>query len=345
MKKILLITDNAFTYSGREKICSYMGEVYGRENIVDVVSLKGQGDTFYTFPNVREIISLDGVKRKYKRLLELSNRYDYVYVLSMGKLSVFYQLAYFFKTKVKNKNKIYACEHVSIDSLSIGVKVLKYIFLRMYECVVVLTKKDEDRLKSWNINSVVIPNPIFNGCHVKTTRTYNAIAVGRLDKQKNFIELIKIWEMFVSGENVKYKLFIAGEGEEREALTNYIKKNNLSNTVILLGKVDDLESYYLGSDICLMTSLYEGLPLALLEAKSYGLPCIAYDCPTGPREIIENNIDGYVIDMSDKASFVSRISDLFNDNALYYRLSEGTKKVADKFSPEKIEKAWMDLLK
>jgi glycosyltransferase involved in cell wall biosynthesis len=90
----------------------------------------------------------------------------------------------------------------------------------------------------------------------------------------------------------------------RQQLSELIKNYNIEDTVTLLGKVKDIDKYYAQSDMLLMTSRYEGLPLVLLEAKSWSLPVIAYDCPTGPREIIENDIDGFLIPVNNKELFV-----------------------------------------
>lgn len=344
MNKILLITDNAFTYSGREKICDYMASIYGEDNYVDLLSLEGDGVPFYKFHGVKEIFTFQNKKLKYIKMRCMSRNYDYVFVLSMGKLSVFYQMFNLFSVKSKNK-KDYACEHVSLESLGILVKTLKYIFLRRYSKVITLTQTDCDKLNSWGIKSQVIENPIFPKKHNSKGRTYSAIAVGRLSKQKNFLELIDIWRLFILKSGEKYKLYIAGEGEDRVKIESYIKEHNLGDNIKLLGKVDDIERYYESVDICLMTSLYEGLPLALLEAKSYGLPCIAYDCPTGPREIINHNIDGYIVKLHDKSTFVSYLQVLFTENELYSRFTMATKTTVNKFSPVKIKKKWNDLLK
>lgn len=74
-----------------------------------------------------------------------------------------------------------------------------------------------------------------------------------------------------------------------------------------------------------MTSIYEGLPLVLLEAKAWGVPVIAYDCPTGPREIIENGKDGFLIESGDHLGYIQKLNELANDDELYYSFSRNTK--------------------
>jgi len=347
MKNILLITDNAYTYSGREKICSYMCGIYSDSYNVDLISLNGQGDLFYEFNGVRNVITLEGKKNKYQECVKLSQKYDSVFVLSMGKLTVYFSFYLLLRKLICRKKKkpvdYIACEHVSYKSMGFLVKILKILFLRIYSNVVVLTESDKNTYKKKGINSLVIENPIFykNILNKKINKKY--LAVGRLDDQKNFIELLNIWNIFIVGKD-DYVLNIAGEGPLRSSLEEYIEANNLQNSVHLLGKVNNIDKYYLEADVCLMTSKYEGLPLALLEAKSFSVPCIAYDCATGPAEIIEDHIDGFIVEYGNQAQFIKKMESLRDEN-LYQKFSISTSETSKKFSPLIIKNKWLSLIR
>ncbi|QLO36246.1 glycosyltransferase [Klebsiella sp. RHBSTW-00484] len=344
MSKILLITDNAYTYTGREKICDFMVSSFsGKNNVVDVFSCKGSGEPFYAYSGVNCIKSFENSKWPLLDIVNSINEssYDYIFVVSMGKLSVFFALLSF-RIKKVNLKKI-SCEHISLDSLKWYVRVLKRIMLKKYDKVIVLTERDKNVLVEWGIKADVIENPIDYKNFFRKKRCYKAVAIGRLNKQKNFCELIKIWGLFIK-ENPQWTLNILGDGEEMESLSSEIKKRELEGCIFLRGRVSNVHDYYMDSDICLMTSVYEGLPMALLEAKSYSLPAVAYDCPTGPKEIIEDGIDGFVVQLHNQSEFVYKMNTLANDDELFYSFSSATLKTALRFDSANINKKWCALI-
>nr|WP_277755697.1 glycosyltransferase [Rosenbergiella metrosideri] len=220
---------------------------------------------------------------------------------------------------------------------------LKIRALKKYDKVVVLTNEDKKNLKGLNVNAIKIVNPIYYKSLVKGKFNKKVIAVGRLESQKNFLELIEIWNTFIK-KNPGWSLDIAGEGEQRDIIQDRIENYKLENSVTLLGKVDNIEYFYKRSDFCVMTSHYEGLPLSLLEAKAHSLPCVSYDCPTGPSDIINDGIDGFLIKLGDKTSFVEKMNLLSNDQKLFNKFSENTKFTAKKFEFSAIESLWLKLI-
>lgn len=343
MAKILIVTDDAYTYSGREKVCSNMAKIYGENNHVDIFSLDKGGEPFHDFSPIENIINASSRANASNELYELikENSYSHVFVASMGKLSIFLLPLVF---RLRNV-KFIACEHVSFSSLGIAVKILKIIALRFYNKVVLLTEYDKKIYAKFKIDSVVIENQLQHCGYYKTTRTYKALAIGRLSKQKNFSQLIDIWYKFKKQDKKNWQLYIAGEGEQKELLENKINKYGLGDNVILLGKVKDMVSLYNKSDVCLMTSKYEGLPLALLEAKGNSLPCIAFDCKTGPSEIIDNNIDGYLVDEGDESGFIGALDYLSNNDNIYFSMSKSTLKTSERFLIDSISDKWNDIIR
>lgn len=344
LKKIAFVINNAYSYAGTENICNFMTECYGEHNIT-IYSVSGEGETFYPYKSVKEIISYDGYKNPVKKIVDHINKnnYNYVFVISMGKLSVLYSFWNLFFRKNNPDCKHFACEHVALHSFNFIVRCLKFIFLRFYDKVIVLTDKDNITFENWGIKSLKILNPISFKNFYRQNRTYQALAVGRLDYQKGFDLLLDIWRNF-SATNKNWKLFIAGDGELRQHLGEMIKTFNIGNSVTLLGKVNDIDKYYSQSDMLLMTSRYEGLPLALLEAKSWSLPVIAYDCPTGPREIIEDEKDGFLIPLNDKESFIDKMNLLATNDECFYKLSLNAKITSSKFDSREIKNQWLSLI-
>ncbi|MDE5567203.1 MAG: glycosyltransferase family 4 protein [Muribaculaceae bacterium] len=161
-----------------------------------------------------------------------------------------------------------------------------------YDKFIVLTEEDK---RLWgNLNNIeVIPNFIKKlpgkSAELKNKRV---LSVGRADYQKGFDMLIDAWEI-VSKERPDWKLTIVGGGD-KTYLENQIKNLNLTNTVELLPPNPKIEEEYLKSSIYVLSSRYEGLPLVLIEAMSYGLPIVAFGCQCGPKDILKASFSSIV---------------------------------------------------
>lgn len=345
--KIALCIENAFSYAGTENICSFMCGIYSENNIVDILSLKGSGETFYPYPGARNVYSVTNSNLSRRDLLKKieSERYDFVFIIGMGRLSVeFAILARIFLGKSTRKiTKFIACEHVSFQSFSRIKKIIKVISLQFYDKVVVLTERDKINLSQHHNQVVKIPNPVFYKNYKPNNNSRIAIAVGRLNQQKGFDRLIKIWREF-SSKNSEWKLFLIGSGELEQELkrqaTDLIEKGKLTFT----GKRNHLDAFYKTAAILLMTSHYEGLPLVLLEAKSWSLPAIAYDCPTGPSEIICDGVDGFLIPNDDQEKFIERLNMIVESPDILHQLRDNISTTHRKFDPEQIKTLWMQLI-
>ena len=115
-------------------------------------------------------------------------------------------------------------------------------------------------------------------------RTKTVLAVGRLHEQKGFDMLLKAWKA-VEEEHPDWTLRMVGEGPKRAELEAQIKEMGLSH-VVLAGRSADMAKEYASASLFVLSSRYEGLPLALIEAMWCGVPCIAFDCPQGPAELL-----------------------------------------------------------
>ena len=164
--------------------------------------------------------------------------------------------------------------------------------------------------------SVVIPNPI-NAFYVENGKTeYNAashkiVAAGRLAKQKNYKMMIDAVK-FVSEEYGDVSLKIYGIGELEEKLNAYIREQGLEDVVRLMGRSNELYNVYKDVDLYVMSSDYEGMPNALAEAMAIGLPCISTDCKTGPRDLINDGENGYLVPCDDAEALAQKIKAIFS---------------------------------
>ncbi len=319
-------------------------ECLGETHDVTIYSLEGSGKTFYPFAHVKSIVSFEGHSNPIKSIVKRIHEYDVdsVFLISMGRLSVMFAFWSLLSGKKKRFNA-YACEHIAINSFSKSIKLLKYLLLRYYDQVIVLTDKEHQVFSRWRIPSKQIPNPVVYKAFERNSRSHQALAVGRLDHQKGGDLLLDIWRDFVQ-THPEWTLVIAGDGELRQPLEDQAAALGITSSVNFVGRVSNINDYYRDSDMALMTSRYEGLPLVLLEAQSWSLPVVAYDCPTGPQEIINEGEDGFLLPMNDNATFLARMDRLASDDALFYAMSQRTKITALKFDGKQIKQSWLVLV-
>ena len=240
-------------------------------------------------------------------------------------------------SKLANK-KIIISERIEYNFYGEKINLLKRIFYPLAYYLVVLTKQDKKNYKFVK-NVELIPNPIdVPLCKGKKEKII--LAVGRLDKQKGFDTLIEVF----SNINSDFTLYIVGEGKERKNLEDLIEKLNLENKVFLVGKQKKIHKWYEKASIFVLSSKKEGFPNVLLEAMACGWACIAFDCPTGPREIIDNMKNGILVENQNKEKLKEAIELLIKDKNLRGKLSKEAIKVREKYSIEKIGEKWEKII-
>lgn len=169
------------------------------------------------------------------------------------------------------------------------------------------------------------------------------VAVGRLGREKGFSWLIKAVS-YLSRNNIDCRLVILGEGSERKNLEVLIKELGLEKRVELVGFQENPYKYLSHSTIFVLSSLYEGFPNVLLEALALGVPSIATRCPTGPEEIITDEVNGILVPPADEKALTDAIKRLLLDEDLRKRLSDAGKKRAEDFGVEKIIKQYEEVI-
>ena len=218
---------------------------------------------------------------------------------------------------------------------------------RFSDCIITLTEQDKiNYLNNLKIKGKIdfIYNPIENGdrisCDIKAKQL---ISVGRLTYQKGFDMLCEIAKEVLK-DNPDWKWIILGDGEDKEKLESKIKEYNLQGKLILKGKVSNVEDYYKNSSLYVMTSRFEGLPMTLLEAKSYKLPIVSFNCLTGPSEIVRNNINGFLIETGNVAAMVNKIGILLSDINKREDFSNKSNLDIEKFRLKPIVDKWENIL-
>lgn len=214
--------------------------------------------------------------------------------------------------------------------------------VQKFDKFVVLTQEDKSY---WGDlpNIVVIPNAnSFPVAKRSQLDSKNVIAVGRYDYQKRFEDLVDVWKL-VHQEEPDWKLNIFGKGPERENLQNQINKLGLEDTLILKEPVRDIDKQYLSSSMIAMTSRYEGLPMALLEGQASGLPLISYTCKCGPKDIIQEGKNGYLLEEGDKVGMANKILTLIRDPELRDSMGQQAFEMSNNFSEAMVMEKWIQL--
>lgn len=218
------------------------------------------------------------------------------------------------------------------------------------DTVITLTNRDKGLwkhgLQKISSNLICIPNPtpFKSNAHIPQKSFKMVLAAGRLTYVKGFDFLLEAWAI-VCKDNDDWILQIAGGGEEDQKLRALSKSLNIDDRVIFLGQKNNIEEYYKESSFFCLTSRNEGLPMVLLEAQSFGLPIVAFDCDTGPSEIIEHNKTGLLVNNGDIKDLSLKLLQIMNikdeDFILMSRLSLEKSK---QFNVCNILKKWVDIV-
>ena len=140
------------------------------------------------------------------------------------------------------------------------------------------------------------------------------LQVSRLTEQKQPEHLVDIYYK-LKQQGIKEKLYFIGNGEKIELIKQKIREYNLENDVVLLGQIENPYPFFKNAKLFVHTAKYEGLPTVLLESLTLGTPVVAYDCPTGPKDILGQNSEyGELIPLNDKDTFVEKVYELMNKN-------------------------------
>jgi len=195
----------------------------------------------------------------------------------------------------------------------------------------------------------VIPNPIdakiTSSPPIEKNRNakYTVVAMGRLTQSKRFDLLLDAFALCRTA-NPDWSLLLIGDGVERQRLESRARKLGVEKVTTFTGQVRDPSPLLRGADIFVMTSEYEGFPNALLEAMACGLPAIACDCPSGPRDIIREGVDGFLVRPNDVVGLATAMDQLMKDPNQLRGIGMRAMEVVERFGTDRVMKIWDDIL-
>ncbi len=202
---------------------------------------------------------------------------------------------------------------------------------------------EEDKKKWTELDNVsVIYNPLsFFPDTVSTCKNKKVIAVGRYMPQKGFDLLIDSWK-FVSEKHPDWILSIYGDGM-REELQTQINGLTLQNCCKLEHSVSNITDKYLESSIFVLSSRYEGFGMVVIEAMACGLPPVSFACPCGPKDIIQEGVDGLLVENGNIEQLAQQICYLIEHEEERLRMGKNARQNIERFKMEHIGKQWEKL--
>ncbi|TBR78395.1 glycosyltransferase family 4 protein [Campylobacter novaezeelandiae] len=344
--KILLIIGDITLKGGAERVVSNLANLFYDKGLdVEILSFYKKNEKSYFFINPDIKISFfhqkghDEIKKgfyklvyKYYESFIIKNRYkdkDYIIYNNCTQFPFF-----------KNKNTRYLkIQHSKL-------KILKRD--KFFDTLIILSSKELNIWKKYYKDVRLIPNFLSSLPKENANLEQKIIlSIGRMTNEdtKGFFRLLDIWKV-IQKENsgARYRLHIVGEGEAREKLLDKIKQEKIEN-VMIKPFVKEIEKEYLSASIYAMASYFEGLPMSLLEASSFALPCIAFDVNSGPSDIIEDGKSGFLIKDGDLKEFALKLQLLMNDLNLRKSMGQKAKELIElKFSKEVVFKKWQENL-
>lgn len=166
----------------------------------------------------------------------------------------------------------------------------------------------------------------------------------RIDRQKDLDTLIESYKILKEQYNIKEKLYIAGIGDEKERLESLVKSYNLEKEIVFLGLQLNPYVWMKNAKFFIHSSHYEGLPTVVIEGLITNGMVISSDCPTGPREILEDGKVGILFPVGDREKLVEEILKILTNEDLVEKYREEAQRKIEDFSKEKIKKIILNLL-
>lgn len=214
--------------------------------------------------------------------------------------------------------------------------------IKKVDCVVTLTQEDKEFWKTYAKRIEVIPNILtITPKKVIDYRAKRIIAAGRYVHQKGFDMLLEAWNII--NKNVSdWHLYIFGN-ENRERYQKIVDKYKMNNNTHLMGATKDIAEEFSKSSIFVLSSRFEGFGLVLAEAMSCGLPCVSFDCPYGPRDIITDRKDGILVENGNVEALSKAIEHLMADEDLRKSMGEKALINVARYNSKNIMTRWEEL--
>lgn len=329
MSSIVFFIHNISSVGGTERIfLGIINELAKRNHNIHLLGLRGNPSKIFfpLEPNVNVIsLHLDDTKRILKvpytqrRIRQLVNSNQIGTFVTIESNMVIHSIPALAFTGVR---------HVVWEAfnfrVSLGVasrSLARQLSLCFAHTIVTQTARDKTFWEqgAWYRRAKLthISNPIFlEEQEVSENPSKTVISVGRLSRQKGFDLLIDAWYQLPVRLRDEWRLLIIGDGEDRMLLEKKIAELGIGESVELVGATKAVFMYFEKASVYCLSSRFEGLPMVLLEALAFHLPIAAFDCDTGPKELIEDGRNGILVEPGNVSKMALSLAALMEDESL-----------------------------
>ena len=362
--RVMLLCDHLATAGGVERFVCGLGNYLAEQGLhvaVGSTDARSAGSYYPLNPAIRilgagaEVNAPDSgfgpVRRKWQllreqwrrgRLMSTFIRSERPHVVVLNGLTLACSTLLFLRS---SRPAVVCCDHNHFGARSLLWQRLRSMLYPKVSALVSLTQADAAKFAAINPRTKVIHNASSLRATVPTDSKYaRVLAVGRLVEQKGFDLLLNAWTEVIK-RVPDARLRIVGDGPLRPELFAQAEALGIADSVQWIAQTKEMTREYCEAAVFVLPSRYEGMPLALLEAQALGVPAVAFDCPTGPREIIGPDT-GIVVPPRSVGELANALTSLLMDPTLRRSMaSAAIERSQRKFDPQRQQEHWLTLIR
>lgn len=332
---------------GAERVISVLANALVNRNYQVSIVLISNEPVFYTLDSRINMVHLD-LERKNKNFFDaLANNYIRIkaVVTILRKIGPDILIGFM---PYSNVVSIFAGRILNIpvilsersnpyyDPVTFFWRIGRKIFYRFAHCLILQTERVKHYFRKYGVPMEIIENPLRELVYYPIERERIILGIGRLASEKGFDRLIQAYRDL----NSDYKLLILGEGEERARLEQLITSLQLTDKVVLVGLVRDIDAYLSKAAIFVLCSKYEGFPNVLCEAMAHGVACVSFNCDYGPEALIVNHVNGVLVENGNVNALSAVLQTLIDCPEQRIALGDNAKKIVDRLNVNRIVDKW-----
>lgn len=361
MKKVLVYINSMAPAGGIERVVANLFNELSKDVKITLLTKDNKKSFYYLEPNI-ETQSLNNYLKLDLNCSKLSRIFSIIKNILVGNIKL--------RRKLKEINPDYIYVVSPLEALEVLIAKTKYqkllisehgskfgynkiynfikkiVYPKAYKLIVPSTMDTDLYIKD-GYPAIYIPHlNTFKNNKQNTLEKKIVLNIGRYTDDKRQDILIDIWNELYKSENIKeWELHIVGKGENEKKLRDKIEEYKLKEVIKLLPPKQNVNEYFEEASIFAFTSRYEGFGMVLLEAMSFGIPCISFDCPSGPRDIISNDINGYLIENNNVESYKERLLKLIKNEKKLNSFGFQAYKFSNNWNNKEIKNEWLKLIK